>query len=142
MLQEKREKASSKGGGSAIGGSNPLASTDSSSNAKAKVPSTKKSQPLKEGPTGSSREATPTTMDMAERIKTEGRPRKAASAAPSEYDTPAPSPVPKVTSTTEPPKPHKPGQKKGTAAPTKKQQHKKSLTKSKINGMYFGLPRC
>lgn len=115
MLQEKREKASSA--------------------PKAKIPPTKKPQPLKDGPTGSSREATPTAMDMAERIKTEGRPRKAASVAPSEHGTPAPSPIPKA----EPSKPHKPGPKKGTAAPTKKQQHKKSLAKSKIGGMSFGL---
>lgn len=134
MLQEKRDKASSTGNNSTIGGLNPPTSTHPSATIKAS--STKKPQPLK-GPTGSSREATPmglSTMDMAERIKTEGRPRKAASTAlstaPSEYDTSAPSLAPKA----EPSKP-KPARKKGTAAPTKKQQLNKSLTKSKINGM-------
>jgi COMPASS component SPP1 len=134
MLQEKRGKAVSKGTSSTVDSSNSLVSTLSASTPKPKVPTAKKPQSSKEGQVGSSREATPATMDMAERIKTEGRPRKAASAAPSEHDTPAPSPVPKINSATAPPK-SKSVPKKGTAAPTKKQQEKKSLSKSKINGM-------
>lgn len=100
-----------------------------------KASAAKKPQPSKETQPGSSREATPAAMDMAERIKTEGRPRKVISGTLSEYDSPAPSPIPKIGNPTTQPKGHKPGPKKGTAAPTKKQQDKKFLSKSKVNGM-------
>jgi COMPASS component SPP1 len=138
MLQEKRDKAAIhaiKGNGGAASSSTTPASTLSTSASKVKVPPPRKPQTPKDGPSTSSREITPAAMDMAERIKTEGRPRKAASAAPSsERDTPAPSPAPKNSTAVPPPKPQKPGPKKGTAAPIKKQQDKKPLSKAKIGG--------
>lgn len=137
MLQEKREKAASKGNTNVTGNLNTLASSLSTPALEAKISYTKKLQPAKEAPAGGSREATPAAMDMAERIKTEGRPRKAASAVPSEHDSPAPSPIPKIGSSAAPLKPQKPGPKKGTAAPTKKQQSKKTPSKNKINGMSY-----
>lgn len=135
MLQEKREKAARKANNNGIGSSNSLASSLSTAAPKTKISSTKKPQPSKEVLTSGSREATPATMDMAERIKTEARPRKAASDAPSERDSPAPSPAPKTVSSAAPLKPQKTGSKKGTATSTKKQQAKKSLSKSRVNGM-------
>jgi COMPASS component SPP1 len=135
ILKEKHAKLASTGASNMAGGSNSLSSHSPALPMMPKAPAAKKPQPPKEGPL-SSREATPATMDMAERIKTEGRPRKAASAVPSDHDTPAPSPLPKIGSTAAQPKAHKPGPKKGPAAPTKKQQDKKSLSKPKANGMF------
>lgn len=134
ILTEKHAKLASTPGSNIAGSSNSLSSHSPALPMMPKASAAKKPQPSKEGPL-SSREATPATMDMAERIKTEGRPRKAASTVPSDHDTPAPSPVPKLGSTGAPSKAHKTGPKKGTAAPTKKQQDKKSLSKHKINGM-------
>ena len=134
MLQEKREKAARKANNNVIGSSNSLASSLSTA-PKTKISNAKKPQPSKEVLTSGSREATPATMDMAERIKTEARPRKAASDAPSEHNSPAPSPAPKIVSSAAPLKPQKTGSKKGTATSTKKQQAKKSLSKSRVNGM-------
>jgi COMPASS component SPP1 len=125
MLQEKREKAaaSAKDTGASTG---PATKT--------KAPAARKSQPAKKEASTSSREMSPTTMDMAERIKTEGRARKAPSvAASSDRGTPAPSTAPKMGSAPPaPPKPQKPGPKKGPG-PMKKKQDKKALSKGNID---------
>jgi COMPASS component SPP1 len=147
MLQEKRDKATalvtSRNGASSSSNPTASAASTSTSTPKVKAPPAKKPQPPKQEPSSSSREMTPTTMDMAERIKTEGRPRKAPSVAPSsDHGTPAPTTAPKAGSAAPaPPKAQKPGPKKGTAGPAKKQQDKKPLSKSKIDGMSRHVPR-
>jgi COMPASS component SPP1 len=73
------------------------------------------------------------TMGIAEKIKSEGRARKAPSAAPSsDRGTPAPTPAKKANSPAPPPPPKmdKPPKKKGTAAHVKK-----STQKSKTEGI-------
>lgn len=89
-----------------------------------------------------SRDATPggdmMTMGIAEKIKSEGRTRKAPSVAPSsDRGTPAPTPISKASSPglPRPPKAAKPPKKKGTAAPVKKSTQKKS----KVEGMLRSL---
>jgi COMPASS component SPP1 len=129
MLKEKRDKATGKANTKATTSSNTGVPALSTSTPRA--PITQRPQTPNEAT--SSREDTPAAMDMAERIKIEGRARKTASGAPSpERDTPAPPPAPKTSSA---PKPQKPGPKKGIAAPSKKQQDKKPLSKVQNKGM-------
>jgi hypothetical protein len=90
---------------------------------------------IKMEPSSGSRDGTPATdkvMGIAEKIKSEGRARKAPSvSASSDRGTPAP-PVAKKASSPGPPPPkaEKPPKKKGTAASVKK-----AAQKSKFAGM-------
>lgn len=139
MLAEKKAKAAAAAAEEAAGSSTTPAPKTSTPKPKL-TKKTPAPATVKKEPSSSSRDVTPggdkMPMSISEQIKSEGRARKALSAAPSSnHGTPAPSSAPKMSSPVPlPPKIEKPTpKKKGTAAPFKKQQAKKPRTEGMLH---------
>jgi COMPASS component SPP1 len=121
MLKEKMEKLKKEKEGGTLPTPKP------------KAPAPKKAAPVKKESSTGSRDATPggdiMPMSISEKIKSEGRARKASSAGPSSAQgTPAPAPAMKSSPAPPAAKIDKPAtKKKGTAAPVKKPTKKTNV---------------